>query len=134
MATNPAGQPMPEHHEHEPRFSPEVIRLGNTIFDGVSAFDEKTQSVTVRLIKSAQVVGAITHRQTFTDLPKELQSYLMFRVHDEERKERDYIKTRQEEVAKQIANDAKYRALSYKEIDPPELIKNEDGEWVIKDL
>jgi hypothetical protein len=133
MATHPNGQPAPEH---KPRFSPEIVSLGNTIFDGISAFDEKTLSVTVRLIKSAQAVGTLTHHQTFQDLPKELQSYLMFRVHDEEQKEKDYQKARTEDEASRIAaEDEKYRVkYDYKDTDQPELIKNENGEWVRKDF
>lgn len=131
----PPAQNAPEQ-KRGPRFSPETIELGNTILDGVSLFDEKKYGIVLRATMSAQASGILTRNQTFKDLKSEVQSYLMYRIKDEAQKEKDYIDARRELDEQEIMDeDEKYRVkYQYEDIDPPELIKNETGEWVRKDL
>lgn len=119
-----------------PRFSPETIQLGNTILDGVSLFDEKKYSPVLRATMSARASGALKGNQTFKDMKSELQSYLMYRIKDEEQKEKDYNNARAKDDAKRIDDeDEKYRVKhNYEDVDQPELIKNEVGDWVRKDF
>lgn len=76
MGNNP---PPPVPQQESRRFSPEVVKEGDAILDGVSFFDS-TIRLPVRIVKSAVRKGTLAQNQKFSDLSTELQSYLAFRI------------------------------------------------------
>jgi hypothetical protein len=106
----PVGTTTPQP-ENRPRFSEETIKTGNTIFDGKEGIDyfDATIPLLTRIVMSAKRHMILSNNQRFENLPSELQSYLMFRINDEKRREKEYLEIRkQDEANRNKESDEKY--------------------------
>ncbi len=102
------GAPEPERRQ---RFSEGTIEKGNKIFDGPEGIDyfDSTIPVLTRIVMSAKRHGILSRDQKFEDLSSELQSYFMFRINDEKRREEDYYTIRiLDEEQRKKKSDEKY--------------------------
>jgi hypothetical protein len=106
----PVGTTAPEPENH-PRFSEKTNRDGNAIFDGPEGIDyfDATIPLLTRIVMSAKRHMILSKDQRFENLPSELQSYLMFRINDEKRREKEYLEIRkQDEANKNNESEEKY--------------------------